>query len=163
MAREQGDEAAAEILYEAGLVAFRSLEDGWGIASSLADLGNTARGRGDHEAAGRLYREALAGFVRLDHRRGIARLLESLAVLAAEEQEPERGLKLAAAAAGLRERIGVAASPGPREELERCLTAMQRSLGPAAAHVAWQEGSSLSPDEVIRLVAAGAREAGEAQ
>jgi len=155
VARDQGDLVAAESLYGAALATFRSLEDGWGTGSCLADLGAIARQRGDYAIAGRLYRESLASFVGLGHRRGIARQLESLACLAADEGRGERGIRLAAAAAVLRERVGAPASPPVQAELERSLDAMQRLLGPDGARRAWLEGAAMSLEEATRLAAAG--------
>jgi tetratricopeptide (TPR) repeat protein len=153
-ARDQGELEAAESLYQAALASFRSLEDLWGTGSSLADLGAIARRRCDGAAAGRLYRESLASFVRLGHRRGIARQLESLACLAADEGQGERGMRLAAAAAVLREGVGAPASPQVQAEMEHSLGAMHRLLGPEGARAAWREGASLSLEEVIQLASA---------
>ena len=41
VAREQGDAAAARNLYQQALAIFRELGDRWGIAGTLADLGNS--------------------------------------------------------------------------------------------------------------------------
>jgi predicted ATPase len=153
-AREQGQSDAATSLYERALATFRALDNDWGIGSSLADLGTIARQRGEYARARALYREALATFVRLDHRRGIARLLESSACLAAEEGRTEHGLRLAAAASMLRDRVGAPASPAVRGELERSLDTMQRALGLDAARRIWQEGAALPLEEMVRLASA---------
>jgi predicted ATPase len=153
VARDQGELYVAEALYGAALANFRFLDDGWGTGSCLADLGAIARRRGDYAAAGRLYRESLGRFVSLGHRRGIARQLECLACLAADEGQGERGTKLAAAAAVLRERVGAPAAPAVQAELERSLGAMQRLLGPDGARSAWREGAGMSIEEATRLAA----------
>jgi predicted ATPase len=151
VAREQGELDACETLYRDALDMFRALGHGWGIGSSLADLAVVARQRGEPATAERLYREALASFVALDHRRGVARLLESLACLAAEQREPERAFGLAAAAAGLRERLGTPAAPAVRADLTRSLAALRAAVGPAVAGRAWQAGAALSMEEAVRL------------
>lgn len=154
-AREQGELDAAASLCEGALATFRALDDDWGLGSALTDLGAIARQRGDYAAAGRLYCEALASFVRLDHRRGIARLLESLAFLAAEEGRAEHGLRLAAAASVLRDRIGAPPSQVVQAELERSLDVMHRALGLDAARHVWREGLAMPVDEAIRLATGG--------
>jgi hypothetical protein len=97
------------------------------------------------------YQEALDTFVRLDHRRGIARLFECLALLAVEEDQPERALRLAATAASLRERVGGTTPRESKDALERSLTAMERQLGPAAARQLWQQGVAMPVAEALRL------------
>ncbi len=153
VAREQGDLVSAEALYAEALQTFRAVDDSWGTGSALADLGAIARLRGDG-AAGRLYREALASFVKLDHRRGIARVLESLACLAAEGGQSERGIRLLAAATALRERIGAPpVPPADQAELDHSLEILQECLGLDAARCLWQEGARMSLEETIRLAA----------
>jgi len=77
-----------------------------GIARSLADLGNLARDEKDFDGAHDLYQASLRIFQELDHKRGIARLLECFAISAAAQSAPERSLRLAGAAAALRQAIG---------------------------------------------------------
>jgi predicted ATPase len=150
-ARDQADLAAAEALYGEALAAFRELGNGWGIGSSLAALGACARDRREYDTARRIYRDALASFVALEHWRGIARLLESLACLSAEEGQDVRGVWLAAAAAALRDRVGVPPTPAVEEELGCSLKALRDSLGADAARAAWLEGAAMSVDEAIEI------------
>lgn len=151
VARDQADLAAAEVLHREALTAFRELGDGWGIGSSLADLGAIARDRREYDTACQLYRDALASFVALDHRRGIARLLESLACLAADEGQAARGVRLAAAAAALRDRVGAPPSPAVEEELDSALKVLRGRLGAEAARAAWLEGAAMSVEEAIQV------------
>jgi len=65
------DAAAAHSLYEKSLETFRQLGDRWGIAGSLADLGNLARDQGNFNVAHSLYRESMKMFQALDHKRGV--------------------------------------------------------------------------------------------
>jgi predicted ATPase len=138
--REQGDFTAARSLYERSLAAFYSLNDRWGIAASLADLGNLAREQKDYGTADSLYRESLKVFQELDHKRGIARLLESFACSAASQSQPERSLRLAGAAAALRQSIGAPLTPAEQTKLERILEAARRELATTPARTAWLEG-----------------------
>jgi predicted ATPase len=153
VAREQADLDVAEALYERALSTFRALGHGWGIGTSLTDLGTVCQQRRDFPGARERYHEALERFVQLDHRRGIARLLECLAVLAGAEGQAERGLRLAATAAALRDRVGGATPRESRLEVERSLTAMNRQLGAAARRV-WQQGAAMPVTEALRLAMA---------
>src|SRR5256886_15737987 len=121
VARDQGDSAAARTLYEQGLAIFRELGDRWGIAGTLADLGSLAREQRNCPRAHSLYRESLKIFQELEHKRGIARLLECFACTAAAELEAERSLRLAGAAAALRQSIGAPLTPAEQAKLEATL------------------------------------------
>jgi predicted ATPase/tRNA A-37 threonylcarbamoyl transferase component Bud32 len=150
-ARDQADLAASEALYRVALAAFRELDDSWGIGSSLADLGAVARDRREYAAARQLYREALASFVALDHWRGIARLLESLACLSADEGESARGIRLAAAAASLRDRVGAPPPPAMEAELRPSLRALRDRVGAEAARALWLEGAAMSVEQAVQV------------
>jgi len=149
VARDQGDSQAAQSLYQSSLAMFRELDDRWGIAGSLADLGNLAREQRDYRAADSLYRESLGIFQQIEHKRGIARLLESFACSAAEQAEPERSLRLAGAAAALRESIGAPLTPTEQSKLERTLEPSRRGLATAASRTAWLEGWVMPVEKVI--------------
>jgi hypothetical protein len=61
-------------------------------------LGNDAEAR-------RLYGESIQMFLEVGHKRGIARALECLALSAAAQSNAEQSLRLAGAAAALRQRL----------------------------------------------------------
>jgi predicted ATPase/serine/threonine protein kinase len=140
VARDQGDSAAARSLYEQSLADFRELGDRWGVAGSLADLGNLAREQQDYRAADAQYRESLELFRELEHKRGIARLLESFACSAAAQSQPERGLRLAGAAAALRQSIGAPPTTEEQAKFERGLESARKALTTTAGRTAWLEG-----------------------
>ena len=121
VARDQCDSTAARTLYEQGLAIFRELGDRWGIAGTLADLGSLAREQGNYSAACSLYRESIKIFQELDYKRGIARLLECFACAAAVQLEAERSLRLAGAAAALRQTIGAPLTSAEQAKLEASL------------------------------------------
>jgi len=138
--RGQGDSIAARILYEQSLASFRELNDSWGVGGSLADLGNLAREQQNYQTANKLYRESLRIFRNLEHKRGIARLLESFACSAAAQSESERSLRLAGAAAALRQSIGAPLVPSEQVKLEQTLELARRALPLATGRNAWLEG-----------------------
>src|ERR1019366_7769559 len=115
-------------LYQQGLVFFRELGDRWGIAGTPADLGSLAREQGDHPTARSLYRESIKSFQELDHKRGIARLLGSFASAAAVQLEAESSLRLAGAAAALRQNIGAPLTPAEQAKLESSLHPARQAL-----------------------------------
>ena len=149
VARDQGDSVAARILYEQSLASFRELNESWGVGGSLADLGNLAREQQDYRAADMLYRESLAIFRKLEHKRGMARLLESFACSAAAQSESERSLRLAGAAAALRQSIGAPLVPAEQVKLEQSLEAARRALPIAVGRNAWLEGWVMPIEKAI--------------
>jgi len=149
LARDQGDSTGARALYEQGLEIFRELGDRWGIAGTLADLGNLAREERDCDSANSLYQESLKIFLELDHRRGIARLLECCACSAAVEAQAERSLRLAGAAAALRQNIGAPLAPVEQTKLESNLDPAKQALGNTAGAMAWLEGWVMSVEKAV--------------
>jgi predicted ATPase len=149
VARDQGELYVARALNEQSLAIFRKLGNGWGVASALADLGNLAMEERDYPAMRALYRESVAIFQELDHKRGIARLLESFALAAAAQQHPERALRLAGAAAGLRQTIGIPLAPSEQVKMKASLDAAREIVSNAAGNRAWLEGYGLTVEDAI--------------
>jgi hypothetical protein len=112
-------------------------------------LGNLAREQRDYRTADTLYRESLTIFKKLEHKRGIARLLESFACSAAEQSESERSLRLAGAAAALRQSIGAPLVPAEQVKLEQNLEASRRALPIAVGRNAWLEGWVMPIEKAI--------------
>jgi len=152
VARDQGDPAAARALYEESLEIFRELGDRWGIAGTLADLGNLASDQGNYSMAQDLYRQSIRIFQELEHKRGIARLLECFACSAAVQLEAERSLRLAGAAAALRQNIGAPLTPAEHAKLEASLHTARQALGSTVGGTAWSQGWALSVDKAIEEV-----------
>lgn len=154
VARDQGDSAAARALFEQALAIFRELDDRWGIAGTLADLGNLAREAQNCSGALLLYRESLKTFQQLEHKRGMARLLECCACSAAVQLQAERALRLAGAAAGLRQNIGAPLTSAEQAKLEAILEPARQALSNTASATAWLEGWDMPLDRAIEEVLA---------
>src|SRR6202047_3976940 len=152
VARDQGDSAAARTLYEEALAIFRELGDRWGIAGTLADLGSLAREEGNCPTARSLYRESIKLFRDLDHKRGIARLLECFACSAAAQLEAERSLRLAGAAAALRQNIGAPLTPAEQAKLETGLHPARQALTNTVSTTAWLEGWAMPVEKAVEEV-----------
>jgi tetratricopeptide (TPR) repeat protein len=158
VAREQGDSDGARSLFQQSLAAFREVGDRWGIAGSLADLGNLAREQKDYRTADALYRESIGIFQKLEHKQSVARLLEAFACAAAEQTQAGRSLRLAGAAAALRQSIGAPLTPVEQGKLETILDAARRELTTTAGRTAWLDGWVMpiekTIDEVLKPTAA---------
>jgi len=149
VARDRGDAAAAREMYGQGLAIFRELGDRWGIAGTLADLGNLAREERDFAAAHAMYRESLKLFQELEHKRGVARLLECFACAAAAQSHSDRALRLAGAAAALRQKIGAPLTYAEKARLESHLECARPGLSDASTTAAWLEGWELPVERAV--------------
>jgi predicted ATPase len=152
VSRDQRDFAAAQKWYEQGLAVFRELGDRWGVAGTLADLGSLSREERHYSQAHSLYQESIKIFQELGHKRGIARLLECFACAAAGQLESERALRLAGAAAALRQNIGAPLTPAEQAKLEVVLQAPRRALSRTAVTTAWSEGWAMPVERAIEEV-----------
>ena len=92
---------------------------------------------GNCAAALALYRESLKIFQELEHKRGIARLLECCACSRRCNSKPERSLRLAGAAAALRQNIGAPLTPAEQVKLE---TILESAAAGADQHGARRRG-----------------------
>ena len=96
-----------------------------------------------------MYRESIRLFQELDHKRGIARLLEHFACSAAAQLEAERSLRLAGAAAALRQNIGTPLTPAEQAKLEASLHPARQTLTNTVGVTAWLEGRALPVEKAI--------------
>jgi predicted ATPase len=150
IARAQCDMAAARRLYQRALSAFREAGDPWGSARSLTDLAYIDCTQGDHSAAHAACREALEIFAGLGDRRGIARALEGSACLALAQGHAGRALKLAAAAAHLRQSISAPLHQAEQIKLDQTLLPAWKLLSAAEGKRAWAEGCAMSLENAIQ-------------
>jgi predicted ATPase len=155
LAAEEHNYLLARSLYEQSLATFRELGDRWGISGTLVYLGNLARDEGDHELAHSQYRESLRIFQELKHDRGISRVLESFATSAGALGRPERALRLAGAAAGLRQRLGMDEFlMSERQKLNRSLEWARAELDSVRAATAWMEGWAMTTGQAVEYALA---------
>jgi predicted ATPase/DNA-binding winged helix-turn-helix (wHTH) protein len=150
ISREQGDLAAARESYQEALLSFRDAGDLWGCARSLTDLGSIDCVQGKHPSAQTAYREAMEIFVKLGHRRGIARAAEGYACLAVAQGQVTRALKLAAAAAHLRELIGAPLPQVDKTKLDQMLLPAWQALSGPEGKAAWAEGSAMDLEKAVQ-------------
>jgi predicted ATPase/DNA-binding winged helix-turn-helix (wHTH) protein len=150
ISREQGDLTAARQLYQQALSTFRETGDRWGCARSLTDLGYIDCAQGKHSAAQAAYREAMEVFTALGHRRGAARALEGYAFLALAKGQAARALRLAGAAAHLRELIRAPLPQAEQGKLDQMLRPAWEALTGPEGNSAWAEGSAMDLQKAIQ-------------
>jgi tetratricopeptide (TPR) repeat protein len=149
VAGHQGDYALARSLHERSLAIFRELGDRLGIANSLHNLGAVAEHQGDYALARSLHEKSLAIARELGSKETIARSAEGFARVASAHGQMRRALRLAGAAAALREIIRATPSPSEQELLERRLRPARQRLGQDAGAAAWAEGQTMSVEQAL--------------
>src|SRR5215470_29307 len=127
----------------------RELGDQWGIGILLHNLGEIAECQGADALAQSLHQDSLAIARKLGDQRLTAYALEGFASAAASQGQAGHALRLAGAAAGLRESMNVPLSATEQDTLRRRLQSAWQALGETAGAVAWAEGQSMPLEEAV--------------
>jgi non-specific serine/threonine protein kinase len=149
LAELEGDWDAASSFYERSLKLARAQQDEWRTVI-LRCMGRLALKRGDLAAAHAQLTESLMiarewGFSSWT----IAPTLVHLATLALADGQPERAMRLAGAATGIREKHQARLQPTDVGRLEAVLQSARRALADAAAAQALADGHAMTPDEAV--------------
>jgi predicted ATPase len=145
-----GDQDEARGYLDEALRLMQELDDPNRVAVVLASLGALDLHRGRHELAREHYTESLRMLASLGARQNVAECLEGLACVAAQEGRPARAVRLAGAAAGVREVIGVVSAPSWQRLLDAWIAIACDALGRSSGQI-WKEGCRLSEREAIAL------------
>jgi predicted ATPase/class 3 adenylate cyclase/DNA-binding CsgD family transcriptional regulator len=143
----QGDGITARSLFEESLAIRQELESPWLIATSLCRLASVSAIQGEQTAARTLYEQSLA-IVTEENKLLLANSLEGLAGVLVEP-ELTWAARLWGAAEALRESIGAPLPPVERANYERSVAAARAKLGEQYFAVAWAEGRSMTPEQVL--------------
>jgi predicted ATPase len=117
------------------------------IAVARANLGRYYMGRGEAERAFPHLQASLEALVGMRHKGGIVYLLDWLAEGSLLLREPERAVRLLAAAETIRDAIGAPAFPAARERNRRNLEAAKTDLDEDRFNEEWLAGAAMSVDE----------------
>jgi predicted ATPase/DNA-binding CsgD family transcriptional regulator/transcriptional regulator with XRE-family HTH domain len=159
-ASRRGDLAAARGRHEESLALLRELDDRQGLVWAATFVAQAALDEGEAAHAWPLLREALLLAREAGDRLATARALEGLVRLLAPS-EPERAIRLAGVAAGLRRELGAAAYRSEAERLEAGLARARAVLGTTGSERAWAEGSRARLEAAIaEALVAGAQAVG---
>jgi hypothetical protein len=85
----------------------------------------------------------------------MAVVLEHLAACASYDHRPACALKLAGAAAVMRENLGISLSPAEQEELDPTIRRAREKLSEVEQTKAWAEGRAMTADQVLEFVQRG--------
>jgi predicted ATPase/class 3 adenylate cyclase len=149
LALDQGDYELARTQLEVAEALQREVGDRSMRAIALTNLANVARSQGNYAAARPLYVESLSIDRELGNRWHLAYTLEDIGVLAALQGQPERALRLVAAADILRQTIGSPLPPSEKDKLDRILEPVRQTLEPSLTEQALADGRALALEQAI--------------
>lgn len=149
VARHRREFEAARAFYNQSLSILLELGDKRGAANLFADMGSLSDEIGQDDQARRFHEESMVIFCELGDVRGIAQLLESYAQMANVRGRFERAMRLAAAAAAMREKFSVKSSPAEDAKLQSTLTGIRQNLGESASKSAWSVGLAMPTERAI--------------
>lgn len=149
---EQGDGARACTLAEESLALFKEEGDKEGSCWSLCLLGKVEARQGDHAAARTCYEQSVQIAREQGFKWELASGLEGLASVVAGQGEAGWAARLWAAAAALRAAIGAPLPPIEQAGYEQAITTVRTRLGEQAFAAAWDEGRTMSVEQVITEV-----------
>jgi DNA-binding CsgD family transcriptional regulator/tetratricopeptide (TPR) repeat protein len=154
LARVRRDRGEFGVASEHAETALRLLEgdaDRRGLGLVLAELGSIATAQGQFDQAYAQLLTSLKINLELGERGGIAFVLDRLTTVASGWGQHLRALRLAGAAARLREQAGSPPAPLDQQEIDRNLETSKQALG-RFAQAAVEEGRTLGLAEVLTEV-----------
>jgi tetratricopeptide (TPR) repeat protein len=149
LALDQRDYAMARAAFEERLAIWQEVGSRRNIAFAVNSLGSLALAEGDYVTARARFEESMAIWGETEDRGGIAFLLSSFAELATAEAQLPRALRLAGAAASLREKHGTPLAPSSQARLERTLELVRSAFSGEDAAAAWSEGQAMTLEQAI--------------
>jgi predicted ATPase/class 3 adenylate cyclase len=150
LALDQSDYAIARAAFEERLAIQREAGIKRNIALSVCSLGSLALAAGDYVTARTRFEESLAIWGETGDSGGIAFLLAGFTELATAKTQPQRALRLAGAAAVLREKHGTPTATSLQARLERTLELVRSAFrGEDAAAAWWSEGQAMTLEQAI--------------
>jgi non-specific serine/threonine protein kinase len=147
---QEGDLDASAALTEAALGTFMEGGDEWGITWTSGQLAAVALKRGDYERCRSLMLQSLDRSEAIGARAWGAVALEGLGVLAIQQGRPGRGIRLAGAAARMKELAGGGA-PRTIVGLEDPLALVEGTMPREQIDQLWIEGRTLTSEAAIAL------------
>jgi non-specific serine/threonine protein kinase len=151
IAHHSGQQVKARQLLEESVVLRRATGDRWGTALTQSDLSSVLRAQGLGDAALAMLIDSLHIWSELKDPWGLAYTLETFGLHFGARQA-QRAVRVIAAAAAVRERIGIRRLPDREMDVQRVLREIRHTLGPERYASAWAAGHAL-PIEQAQLEA----------
>lgn len=149
VARRQRYVQEAVALHDESASLFSAAGDEIGQAAALTNLAASQLELGAADEAHTALVRAAVLWQRAGERSDLAECLELFTALAALRQQPARGIRLAAAAASLRQAFGTTPSPAEAERHQADIVTLRRAMDAAQFTAAWREGWAMDADEAV--------------
>ena len=149
VARRQRQLPEAVALQDDSASLFAAAGDAIGQAAALTNLAASRLELGEVEEAHRALVKAAVLWHGAGERSDLAECLELFTTLAARRQQPARAVRLAAAAAALRQAAGTIPSPAEAERHEADVVTLRRAMDATHFSAAWQDGWAMGADEAV--------------
>jgi len=156
-ARSQGRYDRAQRHFEEGLRIFTQMGHKGMITGMTSEIAHTQRALGNYTAAKNTYRETIKLYQDYGNLPAVAHQLECFAMIAVVEEEPQRAVKLFAAAEAIRELTGHKRSDEEEAEETQFMSRLRAILpakypqGEAEFNALWVEGKSMTMEQAIQL------------
>jgi predicted ATPase/DNA-binding CsgD family transcriptional regulator len=147
----QGDLGGAATALEEALVRARALGFIWGLGDTLRSLGDLARDQDNMVQARAYYRESVEVAREHGDPNFLAMALAGIAAIAAVQGRSHTAVRLFAAAAALRDKIGVPVEAWQQATYERSLEQARSALAPDAFAQLWAEGYAQELEEILTV------------
>jgi predicted ATPase/class 3 adenylate cyclase len=154
VAQEEGNFPEARALIEDSVSLRREMGDKRGVAHALNNLGRAAQDQGDFVEALEIQKESLVIHRHLGDKLGLANSLDFFALLAHEQQQAERAVRLWGAATSLRVTIGFPRPPVWQEKYDNKVAQARSALGEAAFKAAWEAGRAMTLEQALQYALA---------
>ena len=148
----QGQRAAAQRVFEDALAIVESVDDAWGVGQVSLALGLTAKSAGDPAAAITHLSRAIVSLVAAGDATILGVAVSTLGALTLEN-DPRRAVRLAAATAAFRARIGGEYPAGTVAEMDAIRVRATERLGGEQFDSEWEAGLRLTPAALAELIA----------
>ena len=146
---DAADLARAVAACEEALAIYRALDNSWGTARALHQLGYLAYKSGESARAASLSSEALEMFWRHGNLTEAANPIEDLADVAGATGYPAVAARFYGLAEEVRERLGVPMWPSYRDEYDREVSIARRALDEEVFAREWQAGRTLAMEDAV--------------
>lgn len=140
----EGNYEEAKTIYQEALEIFENLADQAGIAHAIANLASVALELRDYATAQTLVKDSLGRYSELDFQWDLALTIGIAAGVAAAQGQFDRAVRLAAASAAHRERIGVSLPDKFKSRFERIEAAALNGLNEEHHSRVWAAGQEMT-------------------
>jgi non-specific serine/threonine protein kinase len=135
---------------------YEAVDDRWGLAWSMANLGSVTSQNGNHSLGLEWYLRALDILADLGDRWAIVHVLKGVALLSLRAGRTRYAVQLLGAAAVIRDADGIGVFVSEEARDQELIDQARRKLGEKAFNDAWATGLTMSLDGAVAAVLAAA-------